>query len=134
MTLCMSCEMSFKQSTGYQAIFMHCNAHLKIVSSDLMCRRTHGRTIGILANLDYATLDTTLDPTSQSCMVPTPFTVLDLSVGGFLYRQDLESLFYAFLWTVCRYHDGREIPNPPLQAWLSVSDAQLRAIKYNFLC
>jgi hypothetical protein len=44
------------------------------------------------------------------------------------YRHDLESLFYVVIYVITRYHDGREIDDPPLQEWNGEGEVALEPV------
>ena len=75
-------------------------------------------------------------PSSKTHTCTRPFMAIDLlgnSTDVHRYRHDLESLFYALVYITARYHNGKEIDNPPSQHWDDLGKEALKSVKIQFL-
>jgi hypothetical protein len=76
------------------------------------------------------------DASSKQRTGTEPFMAVDLlepDPPAHMYRHDLESMFYVIIWITSRFHDGKEITNPPLQAWADEGGASLVKEKSYFI-
>lgn len=101
----------------------------KCTPGNIMIRRNAGKIYGVLNDFDLASrLDiTTDDPTSDHWTGTRPYKALDLldtdQLFNYLYRHDLQSLFYIILCLVCRYEKpGHRLKNSPFSSWFLGSD------------
>lgn len=122
---------------GYRWLHEHSKIlHRDISLNNLMLRKEGGNVYAVLNNLDLAV---NVDAQGQSSKHRTgtkPFMAIDLLGGDptvHLYRHDLESLFYVLVWIITRYHNGKEITNPPLQDWAGSDHRDLLKTKALFL-
>jgi hypothetical protein len=101
-----------------------------------MFRKRDGKLFGVLNDFDLALLNANGTKTSKNRTGTRPFMAIDL-LGSpddmHRYRHDLESLFYVIIYVITRYHDGREIDNPPLQDWNEEGEQRLKRTKHSFL-
>ncbi|KAF8274805.1 hypothetical protein EI94DRAFT_1713110 [Lactarius quietus] len=110
--------------------------HRDISLNNLMLRKEGGNVYAVLNDLDLAV---NVDVRSQSSKHRTgtkPFMAIDLLGGdptADMYRHDLESLFYVLVWITTRFHNGKEIANPPLQDWADAEGQLVLNSKLAFL-
>ncbi|KAF8271773.1 hypothetical protein EI94DRAFT_1719985 [Lactarius quietus] len=94
--------------------------HRDISLNNLMLRKEGGNVYAVLNDLDLAVdVDVQSQPSKHHAGT-MPFMAIDLlgrDPTVHLYYHDLESLFYVLVWITTRYHNGKEIANPPLQDW-----------------
>lgn len=101
-----------------------------------MYRLQDGEIYGVLNDFDLAIYWDQHRVPSKQRTGTKPYMAIDLldaTPGPHLYRHDLESLFYVIIWIVCRYHDGKELANPPLQEWAHLGGQQLQDRKTKFV-
>ncbi|KAF8274785.1 hypothetical protein EI94DRAFT_1713047, partial [Lactarius quietus] len=94
--------------------------HRDISLNNLMLRKEGGNVYAVLNDLDLAVNVDVQRPSSKHRTGTKPFMAIDLLRGdptAHMYRHDLESLFYVLVWITTRFHNGKEIANPPLQDW-----------------
>ncbi|KAG7090111.1 hypothetical protein E1B28_011723 [Marasmius oreades] len=100
--------------------------HRDISVNNLMYRVDGDRKFGVLNDFDLAcTLEENRRATSKQRTGTKPFIAIDLlalvkrteGMAKHFVRHDLESLVYVFAWIVCRYENGQEIKEPPLEEW-----------------
>jgi hypothetical protein len=99
-----------------------------------MLRKEDGNVYAVLNDLDLAVSVDVKSKSSKHRTGTTPFMAIDL-LGRHptihMYRHDLESLFYVLVWITSRFHDGKEIADPPLQDWAESDDLYL--VKNTFM-
>ena len=101
-----------------------------------MFRRKNGQIFGVLNDFDLSVLRDQQTPSSKQRTGTKPYLAIDLlNKDGYehKYRHDLESFFYVIVWLTSRYHDGEEIPKPPLQDWANLGGASLQKEKAAFI-
>jgi hypothetical protein len=101
-----------------------------------MFRRADGRIYGVLNDFDLAVYWNKRREPSKQRTGTKPYMAIDLLDNmhvPHLYRHDLESFFYVIVWIVRRYHDGKEIEDPPLQKWTDLGGRELQNEKFRFL-
>jgi hypothetical protein len=97
--------------------------HRDISFNNLMPRKEDGNVYAVLNDLDLAVsvdVKNNLKLAKQSTGTG-PFMAIDLlrrDPTVHMYRHDLESLFYVLIWITSRFHNGKEIADPPLHDWL----------------
>ncbi|KIJ13613.1 hypothetical protein PAXINDRAFT_44426, partial [Paxillus involutus ATCC 200175] len=68
---------------------------------------------GVLIDFDLASLATSVNPLGNRQTGTIPFMAINLPEGGqdgkvkHLYRHDMESFIWAFIWFCCQYKDGK---------------------------
>jgi hypothetical protein len=104
-----------------------------------MYRSVDGELCGVLNGFDLASSVTpgTMEPASNQRTGTKPFMAIELltksTLPCHLYHHDLESYFYVFVFVTCRYHEGTEVEDPPLQSWLTGRDIDLAKDKAFFI-
>jgi hypothetical protein len=121
---------SDNHSTLGHYVLWKAGIHHRDVSCDnLMYYRVDGQVIGVLNDYDLASLasDTPLGNQRTGTML---FMAIDLLKADgqdgkvkHLYRHDMESFIWVFIWICHQFKDGRQRPRGPLDAWAKV-DAQ----------
>ncbi|KAG7088858.1 hypothetical protein E1B28_012812 [Marasmius oreades] len=116
--------------------------HRDISVNNLMFRLTGDRKVGVLNDFDLAcTMEENRRATSKQRTGTKPFIAIDLltlvkgaegSAKHFV-RYDLESLVYVFAWIICRYENGQEIKDPPLEGWCKGNWTAVRTTKLAWL-
>jgi hypothetical protein len=99
-----------------------------------MLRKEDGNVYAVLNDLDLAVSVDVKSKSSKHRTGTTPFMAIDLldrHPTAHMYRHDLESLFYVLVWITSRFHDRKEITDPPLQDWLESDDLFL--VKSTFM-
>ncbi|KAH9004959.1 hypothetical protein EDB86DRAFT_2825332 [Lactarius hatsudake] len=100
--------------------------HRDISLNNLMFRKEGNNVYAVLNDFDLA-VSVDARSTSSKCRTGTkPFMAIDLlgpAQVHHMYRHDLESLLYVLVWITSRFHDGKEIQDPPLQQWAELSAA-----------
>ncbi|KAK7028559.1 other 1 protein kinase [Favolaschia claudopus] len=107
--------------------------HRNINLCNLMYRRIDGKVHGVLAGFDLAVVlnEHSYEPHSEN---PLAFVACDLvdpsplfPVDQYLYRFDLESLFYALALAICHYEHGMLIPpeKQPFKCWHRLEPTRL---------
>jgi serine/threonine protein kinase len=121
---------------GYEWLYTAQIFHRDISLNNVMFRKKDGKIFGVLNDFDLAILRTSEGPSSKTRTGTKPFIAVDL-LGEpddvHRYRHDLESLFYVIVYVTSRYHEGREIENPPLQEWNDLDEHALESVKNKFL-
>ncbi|KAF8184770.1 hypothetical protein BJ912DRAFT_973963 [Pholiota molesta] len=103
--------------------------HRGINPSNIMYCEDGNEIYGVLIDFDFSS------PLSRQRMGTMPYMALDLLQPiptKYLYRHDLESLFYVVFVLVTRYDGGEEIEDPPLQDWFELPPELLRLVKPAF--
>ena len=101
-----------------------------------MYRNKDGKIFGVLNDYDLAIFKSNTSPSSKNRTGTKPFMAIDLlgqNPDVHRYRHDLESMFYVIVFVTTRYHDGKEIADPPLQKWLDFSQDLLKDAKVSFI-
>ena len=101
-----------------------------------MYRKKDGKVFGVLNDYDLAIFKSNNVPSSKTRTGTRPFMAIDLlgnPTDVHRYRHDLESLFYALVYITARYHNGKEIDDPPLQHWDDLGEEALKSVKNRFL-
>lgn len=102
-----------------------------------MYRKQDGDIFGVLNDYDLAIFTSkNYSPSSKTRTGTQPFMAIDLlghPTDLHRYRHDLESLFYTLVYITARYHNGREIDDPPLQHWDDLGEDNLKSVKTRFL-
>ncbi|KAK7028548.1 other 1 protein kinase [Favolaschia claudopus] len=126
----------------YRWLYERCRVmHRNINLSNLMYRRIDGKVHGVLAGFDMAVVlnEHSYKPYPEN---PLAFVACDLidpsplfPVGRYLYRFDLESLFYALVLVTCHYEHGRLMPpeKQPFKCWHQLEPTCLFPEKILFL-
>ncbi|KAF8268028.1 hypothetical protein EI94DRAFT_1429895, partial [Lactarius quietus] len=110
--------------------------HRDISLNNLMLRKEGNNVYAVLNDLDLAVHVDAQGQSSKHCTGTKPFMVIAFLCHDptiHLYRHDLKSLFYVLVWITTRYHNGKEIANPPLQEWAVNDHRELRKTKTVFL-
>ncbi|KAJ7471911.1 hypothetical protein FB451DRAFT_1134717 [Mycena latifolia] len=96
-----------------------------------------GHICGVLNDSDLSVqLGSPSHSTSTQRTGTKPFMACDLLVRNpplHCYRFDLESLYYALLFLTCRYHDGKEVEDPPFEEWYHLGTEALGDAKRHFI-
>ena len=101
-----------------------------------MYRKKAGKIFGVLNDYDLSIFRSNTNPSSKNRTGTKPFMAIDLlgqNPDVHRYRHDLESMFYVMAYVTSRYHDGKEIAEPPLQAWLDIEENYLKPTKVMFI-
>jgi serine/threonine protein kinase len=112
--------------------------HRDISLGNLMYRSVDGELCGVLNDFDLASSVTpgTMEPASNQRTGTKPFMAIELLKKSppprHLYRHDLESIFYVFVFLTCRYLNGTQVKDPPLQSWLTGGNNHLAMEKESF--
>jgi hypothetical protein len=132
--------LSLKRLLGHNWLYTKAQIlHRDISLGNLMYRVVNHEICGVLNDFDLASYVTSEPnaPSSKQRTGTRPFMAIDLLEKSppprHLYRHDLESLFYVFVFLICRYHNGTEINDPPLQSWLTNHGDSLANEKSRFL-
>jgi hypothetical protein len=101
-----------------------------------MLRKRGNKVYGVLNDMDLAVSVGVTNPSSKQRTGTKPFMATDLLRPGppvHMYRHDLESMFYVLVWITSRFHDGKEIADPPLQEWADEGGVALVDKKNSFI-
>src|ERR1700733_7205210 len=102
----------------------------------MMYRKKAGKIFGVLNDYDLSIFRSTTNPSSKNRTGTKPFMAIDLlgqNPDVHRYRHDLESMFYVIAYVTSRYHDGKEIAEPPLQDWIELGENYMRPTKMMFI-
>ncbi|KAF8837585.1 hypothetical protein BDN67DRAFT_1013749 [Paxillus ammoniavirescens] len=102
--------------------------------------RDEGDVVGVLNDYDLASLKSSDIPLGNERTGTTPFMAIDLLCADgqagnvkHLYRHDMESFIWVFVWISMQYKDGKlRIPGP-LDAWAKVNASGCVYKKSRFL-
>ncbi|KAF9236277.1 hypothetical protein BU15DRAFT_77121 [Melanogaster broomeanus] len=114
--------------------------HRDVSCENLMYYRLNGKVIGVLNDYDLASLKTSKNPLGYERTGTIPFMAIDLLVANsrdgtvkHLYRHDMESFIWVFIWICFQYEDGRLQLQGPLDAWAKVDASGCAEKKRGFL-
>ncbi|KAG9005172.1 hypothetical protein FRB94_001789 [Tulasnella sp. JGI-2019a] len=104
--------------------------HRDISEHNLMYFEEGGKVFGVLNDFDLATMAGVKHATNSERTGTLPFMALDLLTidgcnGGIehLYRHDLESFWWVFVWITFRFQNGKLVEGPPFSEWTEGSIA-----------
>ncbi|KAI6158190.1 hypothetical protein BKA82DRAFT_131896 [Pisolithus tinctorius] len=102
--------------------------HRDVSSGNLMYYRVDGKVMGVLNDYDLSSLTTSANSLGNEPTGTIPFMAIDLLKKDgqdgrveHLYRHDMESLIYVFIWISLQYKDGKLIKRGPLRSWAKVN-------------
>jgi hypothetical protein len=102
-----------------------------------MLHKEGDKMYGVLNDLDLAVgADVKSSTLSKQCTGTKPFMAINLlwpDPPAHMYRHDLESMFYVLIWITSRFHNGKEITDPPLQEWADQGSVALVKDKSFFI-
>ncbi|KIN94978.1 hypothetical protein M404DRAFT_335213 [Pisolithus tinctorius Marx 270] len=105
-----------------------------------MYYRVGGKVMGVLNDYDLSSLASSANPLSNKRTGTIPFMAIDLLKEDgqdgkvkHLYRHDMESLIYVFIWISLQYKDGKPLNPGPLDSWAKVDARGFAAKKMSFL-
>jgi Fungal protein kinase len=101
-----------------------------------MLRKEGDKVYAVLNDFDLAVSADVKSTSSKQRTGTKPFMVIDPlrpDPPVHMYRHDLESMFYVLIWTTSCFHNGYEIPLPPLQEWAD-NDGVTVTEKKSFFC
>jgi serine/threonine protein kinase len=128
--------MAYSMVPGYRYLYeVPKILHRDISLNNLMLRKEGGKVYAVLNDFDRAVNADVQGQSSNQRTGTKPFMAIDLLTPlppVYMYRHDLESLFYVLVWITSRFHDGVEIEEPPLGHWED-RDEIVRAFKLSFL-
>ncbi|KAG2341860.1 hypothetical protein BDR05DRAFT_1060724 [Suillus weaverae] len=132
----------------YQCILCHLTLwkegvyHRDISPANLMWYRKNGKLIGVLNDYDLSSLANAVGPQGNERTGTVPFMALDLLTPEaqrgevkHLYRHDLESFMWCFIWVCLRYREGVLLPAKlrPLDDWATLDAVACGKEKLFFL-
>ena len=101
-----------------------------------MYRKKDGKIFGVLNDYNLAIFKSNTTPSSKTRTGTKPFMAIDLlgqNPDVHRYRHDLESMYYVIVFVTTRYHDSKEIADPPLQEWVDLGENYLKSTKVMFI-
>ncbi|KAI6138070.1 hypothetical protein BKA82DRAFT_4250151 [Pisolithus tinctorius] len=114
--------------------------HRDVSCGNLMYYRVGGKVMGVLNDYDLSSLASSANPLSNKRTGTIPFMAIDLLKEDgqdgkvkHLYRHDMESLIYVFIWISLQYKDGKPLNPGPLDSWAKVDARGFAAKKMSFL-
>ncbi|KAG0691562.1 hypothetical protein DFH29DRAFT_88823 [Suillus ampliporus] len=116
--------------------------HRDLSPGNMMWYWKDGKRIGVLNDYDLSSLADDLGPRGNERTGTVPFMALELltKVGQqgevkHLYRHDLESFIWVFIWICLRYRHGVLLPTAsrPLDEWATLNAVACGVQKYYFL-
>ncbi|KAF8833735.1 hypothetical protein BDN67DRAFT_976454 [Paxillus ammoniavirescens] len=101
--------------------------HRDVSCENLMYHSVNGKVIGVLNDYDLASLMSSDNPLGKERTGTMLFMAIDLlDADGrdgkvkHLYRHDMESLVWVFVWICHQFKDGKLRTRGPLDAWAKV--------------
>ncbi|KAG2114188.1 uncharacterized protein F5147DRAFT_607426 [Suillus discolor] len=116
--------------------------HRDISPGNLMWYKKNGKLIGVLNDYDLSSLANVVGPQGNERTGTVPFMALDLLTEKaqrgevkHLYRHDLESFMWVFIWICFRYREGVLLPaeTRPLDQWARLDAVMCGTMKYYFV-
>ncbi|KAG2346907.1 hypothetical protein BDR05DRAFT_997282 [Suillus weaverae] len=116
--------------------------HRDVSPGNMMWYWKDGKWIGVLNDYDLSSLADDLGPRGNERTGTVPFMALDLLTEAgqrgelkHLYRYDLESFMWVFIWICLRYRQGVLLPkgSRPLDEWATSNAVACRGKKLAFL-
>ncbi|KIN94639.1 hypothetical protein M404DRAFT_1008200, partial [Pisolithus tinctorius Marx 270] len=109
--------------------------HHDVSSGNLMYYRVDSKVMGVLNDYDLSSLTSSANPLGNERTGTILFMAIDLLEEDgqdgrveHLYRHDMESFIYVFIWISLQYKDGKSLNPGPLDSWAKV-DARESAMK-----
>ncbi|KAF8838071.1 hypothetical protein BDN67DRAFT_955720 [Paxillus ammoniavirescens] len=114
--------------------------HRDVSCENLMYYRRNGEVTGVLNDYDLASLASSHKPLGKERTGTMPFMAIDLlDADGqdgkvkHLYRHDMESFIWVFVWICHQFKDGKLRSQGPLDAWAKVDASGCVDKKTRFL-
>ncbi|KAF8833734.1 hypothetical protein BDN67DRAFT_976451 [Paxillus ammoniavirescens] len=114
--------------------------HRDVSCENLMYHRVNGKVIGVLNDHDLASLTSSDNPLGKERTGTMLFMAIDLlDADGqdgkvkHLYRHDMESLVWVFVWICHQFKDGKLRTRGPLDAWVKADARRCVLKKSRFL-
>ncbi|KAF8838062.1 hypothetical protein BDN67DRAFT_1013382 [Paxillus ammoniavirescens] len=127
---------TWRQCVSSHYVLWKAEIHDRDVSCEsLMYHRVNGKVIGVLNDYDLAPLTSSDNPLGNERTGTMLFMAIDLlDADGqdgkvkHLYRHDMESLIWVFVWICHQFKDGKLRTRRPLDAWAN-ADARRCVLK-----
>jgi hypothetical protein len=114
---------------GYRWLYEYAGIiHHDISLDNLMLCKEGNKVYAVLNDMDLTVTVGVENTSSKQHMGTKPFIAIDLlwrEPPIYMYRHDLELMFYVLVWMTLRFHDGKEIMDDPLQEWADQGGAAL---------
>ncbi|KAI6008158.1 hypothetical protein F5J12DRAFT_65792 [Pisolithus orientalis] len=114
--------------------------HRDVSHSNLMYYRDGSKVMGVLNDYDLSSLTDFDNPMGDERTGTMPFMAIDLlekeGLDGkveHLYRRDMESFVYIFIWISLQYKNGISLKPGPLDSWTKVDARGCSEKKSHFL-